>query len=126
MSAQPDKISELHHCVKSCKCDVNAWASANMLKLNDNKTGFMFFTSKVTTHLHNLPTSFTIGNDQIPIKLSVKKLGSALDCHLTVNAQVSNIARICYIKLGSMISICRLLASSATASIASAFCFVKN
>ena len=71
MSAHPDKISELLHCVQSCICDVNAWASANMLKLNDNKTGLMFVTSYVTTHLHGLPTSITIGNAQISFKLSV-------------------------------------------------------
>ena len=38
MSAPPDRISELLHSVQSCICDVNAWASANMLKLNDSKT----------------------------------------------------------------------------------------
>ena len=30
-------------------------------------------------HLHNLPTSITIGNAQIPFKQSVKNLGFTLD-----------------------------------------------
>ena len=38
MSAPPDRISELLHSMQSCLCDVKAWATANMLKLNDNKT----------------------------------------------------------------------------------------
>ena len=38
MSAPPDGISELLHSMQSCICDVNAWATANMLKLNDDKT----------------------------------------------------------------------------------------
>ena len=38
MSAPPDRISELLHSMQSCISDVNAWATANMLKLNDNKT----------------------------------------------------------------------------------------
>ena len=38
MSAPPDKISELHHTMLSCISDVKAWATANMLKLNVNKT----------------------------------------------------------------------------------------
>ena len=38
MSAAPDGISELLHSMQSCMSDVKAWASANMLKLNDNKT----------------------------------------------------------------------------------------
>ena len=66
MSAPSDKISELLHSMKSCMSDVKAWATANMPKLNDNKTELMLVTSKRTKLLHNLPTSITIGNTQIP------------------------------------------------------------
>ena len=83
MSAPPDRIYELLHSMQSCMSDVKAWATANMLKLNDNKTEFMRVTSNRTKHLHNLPTSITMGNAQIPFKQSVKKLGLALDCYLT-------------------------------------------
>ena len=79
-----------------CISDEKALATANMLKLNDNKIGLMLVTSKRTEHLHTLPISITIGNAQIPFKQSVKNLGFTLDCHLTMNAHVSNIARTCY------------------------------
>ena len=69
MSAPPDRISELLHSMQSCISDVKAWATAKMLKLNDNKTELMLVTSKRTKHLHNLPTSITIGNAQIPFSL---------------------------------------------------------
>ena len=95
MSAPPDRISELLHSMQSCISDVKAWATANMLKLNDSKTELILVTSKRSKHLHNLPTSITIGNAQIPFKQSVKNLGFTLDCHLTMNAHVSNIARTC-------------------------------
>ena len=36
MSAPPDRISELLHSIQSCISDVKAWATANMLKLNDS------------------------------------------------------------------------------------------
>ena len=65
MSAPPDKISELLHSMQSCICDIKAWATANMLNLNDNKTELMLVTSKRAKYLHNLPTSITIGNAQI-------------------------------------------------------------
>ena len=52
--------------MQSCIGDVKAWATANMLKLNDNKTKLMLVTSKRTKHLHGLPTSITTGNVQIP------------------------------------------------------------
>ena len=99
MSAPPDRISELLHSMQSCISDVKARATANMHKLYDNKTELMLITSKRTKHLHSLPTSITMGNAQFPFKKSVKKLGFILDCHLTMNAHVSIIARTCYIEL---------------------------
>ena len=121
MSAPPDRISDLLHSTQSCISDVKGWATANMLKLNDNKTGLMLVTSKRTKHLHSLPTSITIGNAQFPFKQSVKKLGFALDCHLTMKAHVSNTARTCYIELRRLASIRRFLTNTATATLVSAF-----
>ena len=121
MSAPPDRISELLHSMQSCISDVKAWATANMLRLNDNKTELVLVTSKRTKHLHSLPTSITIGNAQIPFKKSVKNLGFTLDCHLTVNAHILYIARTCYFELRRLASICRFLTSTATATLVSAF-----
>ena len=66
MSAPPDKIYKLLHSKLSCISDVKAWATANMLNLNDNKTELMLVTSKRTKHLHNLHISIIIGNAEIP------------------------------------------------------------
>ena len=107
--------------MQSCISDVKAWATANMLKLNGSKTELMLVTSKRSKHLHNLPTSITIGNAQIPFKQPVKNLGFTLDCHLTMNAHVSNIARTCYFELRRLASIRRFLTSTATATLVSAF-----
>ena len=46
MSAPPDNISELHHFMQSCICDVKAWATANMHKLYDDKAQLMLVTPK--------------------------------------------------------------------------------
>ena len=121
MSAPPDRISELLHSMQSCISDVKAWATTNMLKLSDNKTELMLVTSKRTKHLNSLPTSITIGNAQIPFKRSVKNLGFSLDCHLTMNAHFSNIARTCFFELRRLASIHRFLTSTATATLVSAF-----
>ena len=48
-------------------------------------------------------------------------LGFTLDCHLTMNAHVSNIARTCYFELRRWASIRRILTSTATATLVSAF-----
>ena len=118
MSAPPDKIFELLHSMHSCVCDVKAWAPANMLKLND-WAKLMLVTSKITKHLHSLPTSITIGNAQIPFKQSVKNLGFILDCLLTMNAHVSNIAHGYYFKLRRLASIRKFLTITATATLVS-------
>ena len=121
MSAPPVRISELLHSMQSCICDENAWATANMAKLNYNKTELMLVTSNSSKHLHNLPTSITIGNAQIHFKQSVKKLGYTLDCDLTMNAHATNIARTCYFVLRHLASIRRFLSSTATVRLVSAF-----
>ena len=81
----------------------------------------MLVTSNRTMHLHSLPTSITVGNAQIPFKQSVKNLDLTLDCHLTMNAHVSNIARACYFELRRLSSIRELLTSTATATPLSTF-----
>ena len=121
MSTPPDGISELLHSMQSYIGDVKAWATVNMLKHNDNKTEIMLVTSKRTKHLHNLPTSITIGNAQFPFKQSVKNLGFSLDCNLTMNAHATDIARTCYFELRRLASIRRFLTSTATATLVSAF-----
>ena len=94
---------------------------AKMLTLNDDKTQLMKVTSKRTKHLRNLPNSITIGNAQIPFKQSVKYLGFTLDCHLTMNAYFSNIARTCYFELHCSAFIRRFLTRTATDTLVSAF-----
>ena len=86
-----------------------------------NKTELMLVTSKRTKHLHSLPTSITIGNAQIPFKKSVRNLGLTLNCHLSMNTHVSNIAQTCYFELCRLASICRFLTSTAHATLVSSF-----
>ena len=81
----------------------------------------MLVTSKRAKHLHNLPTSISIGNAQIPFKQSMRNYCLTLDCHLTMNADVSNISRTCYFELRRLASIRRFLTSTATATLVSAF-----
>ena len=68
-----------------------------------------------------MTNSITIGYAQIQFKKSVKNLGFSLDCHLSMNAHVTNIARTCYFELRRLASIRRFLTSTATATLVSAF-----
>ena len=66
-------------------------------------------------------TSITISIAQIPFRQSMKNLDFKLDCHLAMNAHVSNIARTCYFELCHLASICRFLTCTAAATLVSAF-----
>ena len=81
----------------------------------------MLTTSKRTKHLNNLPSSITIGNAHVPFKQSVVNLGSTLECHLTTNAHITNIYRTFFFELHRLASIHRFQASTAAASLVSAF-----
>ena len=76
-----------------------SWATANMLNHKYNKTKLMLFDSIKNKHLHNLSTSITVGNAQIPFKLSVNNFSFIFYCRLTTNAHFTNIFRTCYFEL---------------------------
>ena len=121
MFAPSDEISELLHSMQPCIGEVKAWAIANILILDDNKTELLLVASERSMNLHSLPTSCTIGNAFILFKKYVKNLGFTLVCHLTINAHVSNIARIFYFELHRLVYIRRFLTNTATATLVSAF-----
>ena len=92
-----------------------------MIKLNDNMTELMLVTSRRIEHLHNLPTSNTIGNTEVVFQKSVMNLGFTLDSHITMNAHATNIALTFYFELRRLPSIRIFLTSTATATLVSAF-----
>ena len=53
--------------------------------------------------------------------LFMQHVSDTLECHLTINAHVANIARKCYFELRRLASIRRFLTSTATATLVSAF-----
>ena len=77
--------------------------------------------SQVSSYLNSHNLYNTCQSAQIPFKKSVKNLRFTLDCHLTMNAHVSNIARTFYFELRRLSSIRRFLTSTATATIVSPF-----
>ena len=66
-----------------------------------------------------------IGYAPISLKHTAKKLGLTLDCHLTMNAHIHNIARTCYFELRRMASIRRFLTSTATATLVFALVYLE-
>ena len=96
MSA-PDKISELLHSVQSCTSDVKGWGTENMLKLN-NMSELMLVTSKELGISIAYLFQSLLAMPKFPSNC-LKNLEFTLDCHLTMNAHVYNIARTCCFEL---------------------------
>ena len=102
MSSPSVKVSELLHSMQACIINEKAWSTTNIPKYSDNNTELMLVTSNRSKHLHNLPTSITIGNAKM-------------------NEHVSNITRTCYFYLRRLTSIRRFLTSTAIATLVTAF-----
>ena len=119
----PEKSFGPLYCTASVFERLNARSNcfSNRYELSNQTIFLQLMCIPTYIYIYNLPTSITIGNAQIPFKQSVKNLGFTLDCHLTINAHVSNIARTCYFELRRLASIRRFLTSTATATLVSAF-----
>ena len=46
MSATPDRMHKLLHCMSSSTCDVKTWTTANIHEINKNKIELMLISSK--------------------------------------------------------------------------------
>ena len=121
----PDKICMLHQSMQSFTSERKAWATANMLELNDDKREIMLVTLKRTKHLHNLLISFTTGNAQLSFKQSVNNFSFSLDCHHSMNEHISTITRTCYFEFCLLAFIRRFLTNTATATLVFAFILLR-
>ena len=88
-----------------------------------NKPELIPVTSKSTKHLHNVPTSLTSGNAQIPIRQYVR---STSDFHLTMNEYISTIAQACHFDLRRLATIRKFLMKYSNSHTCICYCFVKN
>ena len=89
--------------------------SANLLKLNDDKTEFMLIGTRHA--LHNCPnelSSITVGNICVKSTSSAKNIGVVMDPLLSMEKQVAKITRTCYMALRDIGRIRRFLTVEAT------------
>lgn len=85
--------------LESCVSDVRDWMSNNFLKLNDSKTEFMIISGSRGKLPEPNIDSIKIGKEIVNPVPSAKNIGAIFDNHLTMELQVSNICRNCYISL---------------------------
>jgi len=91
---QPDNIAAATLKLEACLDDICDWMSANMLKLNCDKTEVMFFASKNTPDPPGI--NIRVGATPVIPSSSVRNLGVITDKTMTMDKQVTSIMRSCY------------------------------
>ena len=106
---QSTAVTRLAECIES----VERWMRSNRLKLNSDKTQFMWLGSK--QQLAKIETEcMQIGEHCIKFSTSAKNLGVTFDPELKMDLQVNNKTRSCFFQLEQLRSIRRLLTMIAT------------
>ena len=80
--------------IERCVSEIRDWMNQNMLKLNDDKTELIVFTSKYEQGLYN-DLSIAIGDTVVECSSQVKDLGVIFDRVLSLREHVSYISKTC-------------------------------
>ena len=107
--------------MKQCFQEVQNWMSANILKLNNDKTKMIIFAPQ--QHLNQF-ADVELHLDGAPVitpKQSVKNLGVMFDSTMSMKIQVNFITKSCYYHLRRVRKIRRYLTEDATKSLVNAY-----
>ena len=112
-SALPNDVQSLTHDLQSCTDDIKAWMCNNQLKLNEDKTEAILFSTPSLSSCHCLPSSIVVGTHEILFSDKVRSLGFILDSNLTMKQHIIKICQIAYYELKRISSIRRYLTEDA-------------
>ena len=82
-STPANDVQGLTHDLQSCTDDIKAWMSNNQLKLNEDQTEAILFSTPSLSSCHCLPSSVMVGTHEILFSEKVRNLGFILDSNLT-------------------------------------------
>ena len=83
-STQPNDVQSLTHDLQSCTGDIKAWMCNNQIKLNEDKTEAILFSTLSLSSCHCLPSSIMVGTHEILFSDKVRNLGFSLNSNLTM------------------------------------------
>ena len=92
--------------------DIRTWMIRNNLKINDDKTEFLFITSSRAKFTENIDLS--IGKENISSSNSCKSLGVMLDSHFSMDTQINSLCKATYFHLRNISAIGNHLSSATT------------
>jgi len=82
----------------ACLADISTWMSANMLRLNEEKTEIIIFNPKHQVRI-NEELRLQADKSTVSVASSVKILGVHFDTSLTMERQVNAIYKACYYQI---------------------------
>lgn len=100
--------------------DVEEWMTRNRLKLNPDKTEFIWFGSRLNLRKINIDT-IELGSNTIKVSNRVRNLGVFLDSELNLDSHVAGVVRSCFHQIRQLRSIRRCLTPDAMKTLAHAF-----
>jgi hypothetical protein len=104
----------------ACIAEVNRWMSSNRLKLNADKTEFIWLgTRQQLSKISSQPLA--VGGQNVTPVHSVRDLGVILDSQLTLDTHARNVVRSCFYQLRQLRSVRRSLTFEARRALATAF-----
>ena len=81
-STPPNDVQSHTHDLQSCTDGIKAWMCNNQLKLNENKTEAILFSTPSLPSCHCLPSSIMVGTHEILFSDKVRNLGFILASNL--------------------------------------------
>ena len=101
--------------LENCIGEARRWMALRMLKLNDEKTKMMIFTSKHHLRMYG-GCSLRIGDDTVSPSDRIRNLGVHMDQHLTMTDHVTAVCAACKYHLYRLSSIRHYLTTEAAKS----------
>ena len=121
-SCQPKDIDETRSRLSDCVNDVALWCASRRLKLNTEKTDFIWFGSRANLKkVNDRECSFQAGSDMIQPSTVVRNLGVLFDAELSMKQHVAKVASTCFYHLRRLRQIRRRVGAEVTTQLVLAF-----
>jgi len=119
-------MSSLITCFTNCIAELEDWMAANRLKLNTDKTEFIWIASQNRYRtIQNSNQSVVMLNAALPSSFGSRNLGVFFDKHLDMKQHIINICRQSYYQLRQLRVICRSLPKDVLKTLLHAFVFTR-
>jgi hypothetical protein len=105
--------------IETCISDIRSWMKRNYLKLNEDKTEMLVFSTRQKLSLVN-SLQLQIGDTTIRPSSSAKNLGITFDTCLTMDSHISNVCKASYFQIRNIASIRKYLSIAAVKTLVQA------